>query len=333
MNTSLKRASAALGVVFLLTVALFFPALPWSARCRHALHRIVTKAEMKLASWQGHEPRLVSITGGVGLPGVEVQALDSKSGWVVVTDRDGKFTLPDVLWYPGAVFDLIVSTDGKRGRLISITAPADVSEGGSFSVGYLDPGQGREVTLDDLPGVRSTTYVDFDVKNRDYYEELFHKLTSGKMSDAEKADAINSYVATKLNYNETQREMESPRRVLERGSQYCGQLSAAMITLLAAGGYSARGVDMIGGSPPRNTHFVVEVFYDEAWRLYDPTFGVKYQRADGTVMSYRDVRLDTSLISEDVFRDLRGSERRRVLEWMPQVYGTGYHHYYVLRRP
>ena len=63
----------------------------------------------------------------------------------------------------------------------------------------------------------------------------------------------------------------------------------AMETLIAIGGYRTRWVNVIDGKKPLGTHAVVEVFYDEGWHLYDPTFGVKFQRKDGQVASYRAV--------------------------------------------
>jgi len=165
----------------------------------------------------------------------------------------------------------------------------------------------------------------------DYYKALFDKLTAGKLTDEEKIGAINDYVAHKLNYEETQWDLGTPRRVLERGSQYCGHLSAAMETLLAVGGYRTRAVNVTDGKIPPGTHVVVEVFYDGGWHLFDPTFGVKFQNKDGHVASYKDVRLDTSLIPGDLFARFDADSRRDLVRLLPGAYATGYHHYYYYK--
>ena len=328
MRVSLKRASNVVLGLCLLLFALFFPPFPWSARCEHARQRMIASLEMKLARWRGHEPRLLSIAGKLNVAGAQVEALDSRSGWATVTDSEGRFILPDLMWYPGETYDLVISTDGDKGTLNKISAPQGFPEGGIFSIEELKLDQGKAVDLSGLPGVNTTTYEYYDVVNKDYYEELIEKITTGKRSDEEKIDAINDYVATKLNYEETQWELGSPRRILERGSQYCGHLSEAMATLLATGGYRVRTVNLTDGKNPPGTHVVVEVFYAGAWHLYDPTYGVKFLKKDGSVASYKDVRLDTSVITEDLFVRFKPNKRRELAAWLPTVYDTGFHHFY-----
>ncbi|MEK6320653.1 MAG: transglutaminase-like domain-containing protein [Acidobacteriota bacterium] len=316
--------------VSLLVLVLFFPGLPWTGRIRHTLKRTTVKAEMTLARWRGHEPRFISIAGTLKTPGAQVQALDSRSGWATLADRDGRFVLPDVMWYPGAVYELVISNDESAGMLIKVRAPEAFPESGVFSAGELNLSQGSEVELGSLIGVNSSTLEGFDSENSGYYKELFDKLTAGKQSDEEKIGAINDYVASKLNYDETQWELGSARRVLDRGSQFCGHLSNAMETLLAIGGYRTRAVHMSNGKIPPGTHAVVEVFYGGGWHLYDPTFGIKFTK-DGYVASYRDVSLDTSVISEDLFQRFRPKVRREFMALLPGIYETGYHHFYYFK--
>ena len=331
MRRNWKRWAVSLLCLSLLVFVLFFPGTPWAGRVRHSLKRIALRAEMKLARWRGNEPRLVSIAGQLNAPGLQVQALDSRSGWAALTGRDGRFVLPDVMWYPGASYELVISSDDSTGRLIKVRAPETFPEGGSFSVGELDSDRGAEVELGSLIGVNSITREDFDMENRDYYKELFDRLTAGKRADDETISAINDFVASKLNYEETQWELGSPRRVLDRGSQYCGHLCTAMQTLLAIGGYKTRAVHMSDGNTPPGTHAVVEVFYGGGWHLYDPTYGIKFNR-DRDVAGYRDVRLDTSMISEDLFHRFRPKVRRQLMELLPGIYATGYHHFYYLQK-
>jgi transglutaminase-like putative cysteine protease len=331
MRLRLKRWSIFLLCLSLLVLILFLPGLPWAGRIRHTLKRTIVKSEMKLARWRGKEPRFMSIAGRLNVPAAQIQALDSRSGWATLADSDGAFVLPLEMWYPGARYELVISTDDSVGRLIKVTAPEEFPENGVLSVGELDVSRGAPVELASLIGVNSLTRDDFDSKNREYYQDLYDNLTAGKQSNEEKIDAIYGYVACKLNYNETQWELGSPRRVLERGSEYCGHLSIAMQTLLEIGGYRSRAIHMSDGRNPLGTHAVVEVFYDGGWHLFDPTFGLKFLNKDGTVASYRDIRLNTSLISEDLFAKFDEKVRRQLLTLLPGVFQTGYHHFFYLK--
>ena len=331
MRSRWKRLSLFLLCLSILAFVTSFPGLPWSRNIRHTLKKTIVKAEMKVASWQGHHPRLMSIEGVVNDAGAQVQALDSRSGWATLADRQGRFVLPDVMWYPGAVYELVISNDDSAGKLLKVRAPDAYPDSGVFNAGELNANQGSEVQLGALSGVNSITREDFDSANRDYYKDLFDKLTAEKQSDEEKIGAIYEYVAGKLNYDETQPELGSPRRVLERGSEYCGHLSAAMETLVAIGNYRTRAVNGIDGKHPPGTHVIVEVFYDGGWHLYDPTFGVKFRNKDGQVASYKDVRLDTSMITEDLFAKFDTEFRRNLVNMLPAIYQTGYHHFYYFK--
>src|SRR6185503_13556698 len=160
-----------------------------------------------LATWQGVEPRLISISGRIDAPGARVQALDSRSGWASLADDDGNFLLRDVMWYPNAEYDLIVSTDESAATMTTVRAPSTFPENGKFSIGDLDISRGASVDFESVIGNNSITWEDFDFKNTEYYKDLFDKLTSNKESDEEKFIAINAYVASKLNYAETEFEL------------------------------------------------------------------------------------------------------------------------------
>jgi len=328
MRIRWKRRAIVILAAALVLVLLFLPGLPWSARSRYSLKRAVIKARMKLASWRGVEPRLMSIAGRIDAPGARVQALDSRSGWASLADAEGNFLLRDVMWYPNAEYDLVIPKDGSAATMTTVSAPSTFPESGRFSVGELGIGQGSTMDRESGVGNNSITFEDFDFKNIEYYKDLFEKLTSGKESDQEKIAVINDFVASKLNYNETQFELGSPRRVLERGSQFCGHLTSAMRTLLAVGGYRSRGVNIIDDNDPPGTHVIVEVFYGGGWHLYDPTYGVRFLLKDGEVASHRDVRLDASLISEDLFDKLDAQTRSQVLTLLRGCYRTGCYHLY-----
>jgi hypothetical protein len=326
-----RRALIALAVAAGLALLLFTPGLPWSAHFRHKLRRAAIKAEMTVARWRGYEPRFMSIAGKVEAGGASIHQLDSRSGWAALSDAQGNFILPGVMWYPSADYNLLISTDGLTGTLVEVSAPEDYPESALYEIGRLDTARGEQVRLDSLYGINSFTEEEFDKQNGEYYREIYERVTAGKVSDEEKIDAINRHVATRLNYSETQWEIGSPRRILETGSQYCGHLATAMQTLLALGGYRARALHLIDSAEPPGAHAVVEVFHDGGWRLYDPTFGIKYLTAEGRVASYNEVRLDPSLIREEHFARYNMKERLQWVSFMRGVYGTGFHHFYYLQ--
>lgn len=304
-----------------------------SAHYRHKLKRTITKAEITWAKWRGKRPRLLSISGRVDSAGLQVEALDSRSGWAALSDKEGNFVLPDVMWYPGASYELVVSSDETRGRLNEISAPKQFPDGGLYNVGSLDLSTSREVDLSNLPGRNSVTYTDYDLRNRDYYKETFDRLTNGKSTDEEKVAAINDYVATRFDAQSTRWERNSPRQILEQGSAYCGHLSAAMETLLVTGDYQAREIYMMDGKDPVGSHIVVEVFYGGAWRLYDPMFGAKVQNQVGAVASYRELRLNSGLISDKLFPSVEAQNRPRLLALLVGLYDSGYHHIFQIKKP
>jgi hypothetical protein len=313
---------------FVLIVALFALGLPWSARNRHKVQRIIVKSKVALNRWQGREPSLVSIVGDTGLPGARVQVLDSRSGWATLCDGEGKFLLPDVLCYPGATYDLVVSPDENTGYIVRAYAPSSPPSG-LIDAGRIILNADTEVSLTNLPGLASITYQSFDSENRDYYRRVFDELSARKSSDEEKVDAVNTYIAAKLNYDESQWELGSPRRILERGSQYCGHLSMAMATILAVA-YPVRIIDLRDGAIPPNTHVAVEVFYEGDWHLYDPTYGVKFKNKEGRIISYREIKLNPALISPDLFSAFRQRYPKISLDSLANVYTSGHHHFYYL---
>ena len=325
-----KRISASLlALPLCVTLALLLPGLPWSDAARHKLKKIIVKTNITLNRWRGHEPRLASIVGEIDMPGATVLALDSRSGWATLCDLQGRFTLPDVLWYPDATYELVVSTDETTGKLITVSAPPVFPSGGEINVGRVLLNEARNVDFRRLPGNNSYSYEGFDVENRDYYRKVFDDLTGGETCDAEKVDAVNNYVATRLNYNMTQWDQGSPRRILEHGSQYCGHLSSTMATILAVA-FPIRIIHLKDLSLPPRTHAVVEVFYDQSWHLYDPTFGVKFENKHGKVASYKEVTLSPELISVDLFSAFRTRYPKVRLDALAGIYGSGHHHFYYL---
>src|SRR5919205_336545 len=94
-----------------------------STRLSHQIKKLVAQTKVRASKWRGVAPRLVAITGKTNLPGAQVQALDSRSGWATLCDLEGNFRLPDVMWYAGASYELIVSTDYRQGKRVRVPAP------------------------------------------------------------------------------------------------------------------------------------------------------------------------------------------------------------------
>jgi hypothetical protein len=328
LTTRLKHAFRLLAVVSILTAIIFIPGLPWSSRVHHQLNRLIVKAEMRLSRWSGYEPYLASITGHVNLPGARIEVIDSASGWATLADSEGKFVLRDVMWYPGAEFDLLISDETRIARVIQVTAPEQLAENRSFDVGFLDFNNGEEVELDETHGINSTTLREYDLANLAYYRDLFTQLTEGKNSDEERLDAINKFVASRLNYEATTRNYKSPRLVIEHGSHYCGSLALAMATIAESGNYKTRILDLIGNEPESRTHIVVEVYYGDRWHIYDPTYGTMFRDRNGSVADYKTIRLENMLIKAESFRSLDNKGVLEVMKWMPGVYKSGSHHFY-----
>lgn len=176
------------------------------------------------------------------------------------------------------------------------------------------------------------TFIGYDAENSGYYRALFERLTEKLAGDEAKLEAVNKYVATKLNYDETAFAYDSPREIIERGSRYCGNLSLAMATLVRAGGYNSRILDLSDAGSPPNTHVLVEVEFDGVWRLYDPTFGLIFRNEDRTICTYRDLRLNSGLLSQTLARSAPRESRRKLLSQLPGIYESGFHHFYQFRR-
>ncbi len=313
----------------ILALLLFLLGLPWSAQYRHKLKRMIVNAEITLNKLWGHEPRLVSIAGNTGLAGARVQVVDSRSGWATLCDADGRFILPDVLWYPGATYELVVSTDQNAGTIVKVNSPQWMPQSGIIDAGRITLPADSELDLTDLPGLNSITKERYDTENRDYYRKVLNEIIAGNISDEERVVAVNDYVATRLNYYESQWELGSPRRVLERGSQYCGHLTMAMATIIAVA-YPVRIINLRDSTTPPNTHAVVEVFYDGDWHLFDPTFGAKFRNNNGRIISYKELRLNPGSISPESFSMFSQKHPSVSLDSLFSVYTSGHHHFYYL---
>jgi hypothetical protein len=107
----------------------------------------------------------------------------------------------------------------------------------------------------------------------------------------------------------------------------CSKGAHSTAAILAAG-YSTRIVHLGDDAVPRNTHALVEVFYEGGWHLYDPTYGVSFKDDTGRVLAYRELRLDPTPVAREPFAQYRRKYRWAKFDWMPGIYASGFHHYY-----
>lgn len=339
MSKKIKRAAYGGLSTALLLLLVFCPGLPWSARYRHVMRRTMTKMEMKVSAWQGERPRLVSLSGNVilerprraPLRGGQIEALDSTSGWAALTDKRGEFVLRDVTWHPRATYTLIIAANEYKSRQIQVVATATYPEDGVIELGELDFGQSCQINTDNLPGRNSISYLEYDLKNDLFYREIVAELTEGKQTDEEKLQALSRYVAIKLDAVEIDDRIESPRRILEKGSAFCGKLALALATLAEAADYRARLLDLIDGEPQPNAHMVTEIYYGDRWHLYDATAGLGFHDRNDRIASYRDLRLDPQLVSSAPPNHLPAAIDKRENSGLG-IYQSGLHHYYYLKR-
>jgi len=83
-------------------------------------------------------------------------------------------------------------------------------------------------------------------------------------------------------------------------SAFCSQQSYLLLTLAEKAGISSRHVGLIG-------HVVMEAWYDGAWHMYDPTFGI-VPTFNGTVASVSDLSENGSLLAKyDEWPDIKAA--------------------------
>jgi hypothetical protein len=262
------------------------------------------------------------------LRGARVIAAESTSGYSALSDDECRFVLPHLTWYPGASYNLIIVADAYHLKRIKVSAPPSCPYDGIVDVGELRFDDGYEVGREDAPD----RYMEYDRNNGDYYTGLFTRLTANLETDERAIDAISKYVATRLNYEEHALEFKSPRQILERGSCYCSNLALAMAAITAAGDYPTRTVHLSDSPEHQHTHVVVEVYYGDQWHLYDPTYGVFFLNGESAVASYKELRLDPSLVTARAFPGFKPETTESILAWMPKTYRAGFHQIYQVSK-
>ncbi|MCI0489038.1 MAG: carboxypeptidase-like regulatory domain-containing protein [Blastocatellia bacterium] len=333
---TIKRLIVGCIGVTLFLAALFWPGLPWSAHVRYTFRRIAFKIETKIAAWRNDQPRPVTLSGKVSgrgafvqaLKGAQVVALESASGYAAMTDGQGRFLLPHLMWYPGATYNLVITAGSYPARRLQVSAPLYYPTGGTVDLGELNFEEGRSMEQKERPAPRLT----YDTENDYYYRDLFNRLTMNLGTHHQKIDAINKYIAGRHNPEEDAWSFKSARQIIERGAPHCSNLAFALAIVAAAGGYPARTVHTSDTAEYLHTHVAVEVYYDDAWHLYDPTYGVFFLNEEGRVASYEELRLNTDLVTPEAFQGFNPKVIRSILEWMPEALASGFHQIYEVEK-
>jgi hypothetical protein len=333
MKMNLKRRLAVAIVLGLLSLFLGFRLLA-TADFNYRLKRGAQKAQIKFSAFRGQKPRPVSLAGkliGSGgfteaVKGAEVVAVESTSGYAATADAQGQFILPHLVWFPGASYTLVVTADIRNVRRTDVTAPASYPTSGIIDVGELVFDDEREIPFLESP----TRHIKHDAMNGNYYKELFERLTSTAETHDGRIDIVCKYVATRHNPFENVWSFRSARQILERGAPHCSNLAFAMAAITAAGGYPTRTVHTSDNPQFIRTHVAVEVYYDDAWHLYDPTYGIAFLNRAGSVANYKELMLAPELINQAAFRNIDSAVVQSALEWMPNAYGSGLHQFYYV---
>jgi hypothetical protein len=342
----IRKLIVATGFLVILSLVLaFLPWLPWSTKSRHFVKRLIAKVEMTALAWKGDRSSLISITGRTfywqaPLKGVEIEVLDSVSGWASVTDESGSFIVQDVKWYPGVRYTILITLNAYQLRQVSVLAPDSLPEQGVLTVGDVAVERGCRTDETRLEGRNSRSYIEYDTGNMSYYRRLFDYLTTDQQTNEAKLQAIASFVSGRLlpygaehDKQPRRRHPALPRDVLDNGSYYCGDLAFALATIAEAGNYRTRVLDLLKGNAERSAHMVTEVYYDGKWHLYDPVIGSPVHLTQGNrVASYIETRIDSnhvplSILPEHLPLFVAGRVDRVAGEQRVQS-----HHYYYLER-
>lgn len=317
--------------LFLLCISLFLPAFPWSARLQYGAKRVAARFDSKIAAWRGqlgpvsiHGKLIGSGAFAQSLKGAQVIALESTSGYAASSDNQGRFTLPHLVWYPGATYTIFITTDAYHAKRFKILAPSAYPRDSIIEAGELRYDEGIDISTKE--GL--VRFLKYDAENRDYYKELFEKLADSSLTDHQIIDGLCKYISTRQSSGGDPWGFKSARQIIEKGAPHCSNLAYAMAALTSAGGYLVRTVHTSDTPEYRNTHVAVEVYYADGWHLYDPTYGVFFLNESGVVASYRELRLNPSLMTTGAFEQVKPETARAALGWMPSVYGSGLHQFY-----
>lgn len=110
---------------------------------------------------------------------------------------------------------------------------------------------------------------------------------------------LNAYVhtaVTRVGYERSKHgKTMDPNRILTNGAALCSQVAHVLVATARKLGFKARrlGIYKIAAikhpTLTHSNHAMAEIYYDDAWHLFDPTSGAYYTH-DGSVMSYAQIQ-------------------------------------------
>jgi hypothetical protein len=89
--------------------------------------------------------------------------------------------------------------------------------------------------------------------------------------------------------------MAYPHKILQNKKGQCGDYAIMLSAFLATQGIPTRIVGMYNYH--NSAHVVVGVYYDELWHMYDPTYMAYWVDENNTILSFYDLRDDTTHIT------------------------------------
>ena len=124
---------------------------------------------------------------------------------------------------------------------------------------------------------------------------IFPNGTEG-LSDEEKGIEILRYASSAL---ELKNNGGSATKIIKEGYAICGGLSHVFRVLCRRAGIPARYIGAFYLRPIMGSHAISEIFYDDAWHLLDPTFGIFFYSKDlydgsGRIASFQELVVDHS---------------------------------------
>jgi hypothetical protein len=289
--------------------------------------RKLAKIEYKLANLLEIKPQKIVISGTLDRSEIEVSALYTSPNWKSLTDKEGKFFIPDITWYPGRIYSLVFIDPENFVGTVDFLVPWNPPKSGVLDIGNISFNKIKGYNLDLLK--LTINYINYDKNNEIFYNKLFFEITENKQTEQEKMLALNQYIAgLRIKRNKPKVKIKSPQELLSNPnfSYSCGEMSFAMATVLQSANYKVRllGVMKEGENNSKHyTHELVEVFYENEWHLFDPTYGVAYLKENSTVANYRDLLKNPRLLEQHPIKVRQTT--------MPYLYQTRIHHIAYLR--
>gem|GEM_PF-5112843 len=155
-----------------------------------------------------------------------------------------------------------------------------------------------------------------------YYAAATAQATYNKGSDEEEVLGIFNYVTGEINEFRLRSEgglLQTPaRESLERGWGECGDYVRAAIVLLHFADYKAHRVYL---KSAQFSHNVLEVFFDDAWRILDPSIASYYRNQEGKIATLAELNRSPELVRKvEEEKIARGMEPVRLRSSLPAFY-------------